>query len=346
MYKIKIVTGRNSDGLLKQTAGGKGISKCGKYQFFIDEDIDDPDFLIIRNKYLKSKIRIFLAPGNAALAISEPWSVVNFPKRYRDQFGLVCSCQEEIKHRNIVYTPAILPWLVGVVRKDGMIEHTKSYDELKQTSFPRKTKLISVITSSKAFTRGHKDRISFVKKLKAHYGDKLDVFGRGFNDFDDKWDSLAPYKYHIALENSSSKYYWTEKISDCYLTGTFPVYYGCKNIGDYFPEGAFRTINIHNFDEAVEIIDAVIGEDEYAKNTAQLLKSKELVLEDYNMFNLIAKYCDTLNPDLPKQKVTLKPAITLLDRHNFYLYFIERNYWAIKRFLSTVFREKEKKMFQ
>lgn len=51
---------------------------------------------------------------------------------------------------------------------------------------PKKTKLISVITSNKAFTKGHLKRIEFVEKLKAYYGDKLDVFGQGFNSFEDK----------------------------------------------------------------------------------------------------------------------------------------------------------------
>ncbi|HLW06429.1 MAG TPA: glycosyltransferase family 10, partial [Marinilabiliaceae bacterium] len=208
--------------------------------------------------------------------------------------------------------------------------YSKSYDDLKSSPLPDKTKLISVITSNKAFTQGHQDRIDFVKKLKGYYGDKLDVFGRGINGFDDKWDVLAPYKYHIALENSSSKYYWTEKISDCYLTNTFPIYYGCINITDYFPENSVETINIYEFDKAIAIIDKVIGDDCYEKCKKELLQSKELVLEDYNMFIMIAKYCDTLNPELPKKQFTLKPAITLFDWHNFYLYFIDRNYFKLK----------------
>jgi len=27
---------------------------------------------------------------------------------------------------------------------------------------------------------------------------------------------------------------FTEKITDCFMTGTIPIYYGIKNIGDYF----------------------------------------------------------------------------------------------------------------
>ena len=34
--------------------------------------------------------------------------------------------------------------------------------------------------------------------------------------------------------NTNTKYYFTEKILDCFATGTVPIYWGCPNIGDYF----------------------------------------------------------------------------------------------------------------
>lgn len=166
--------------------------------------------------------------------------------------------------------------------------------------------------------------------MKLHYGSKLDVYGRGINDFNDKWETLAPYKYHIALENSSSKYYWTEKISDCFLAGTFPIYYGCTNINDYFPEKSFETIKIGDFDKAVETIDKIIKDERFENSQQELLQSKDLVLEEYNMFDMISKICDTLNPEQPKETVSLKPAITVLNRRNFYHYFIERNYLNLR----------------
>jgi hypothetical protein len=330
MYKVKIITGKNSNGLLQQTENGKGISSCGKYQFFIDEEIESPDFLVVRNKYIKSKLEKKVAPENTILTLSEPYSIVNFPKKYRDQFGLVCSCQEEISHHNIFYTPAILPWLVGVVKKNNLTIHSRSYDQLKASPFPKKTKLLSVITSNKAFTKGHQERINFVSKLKQHFGDQIDVFGRGFNDFNDKWDVLAPYKYHIALENSSSNYYWTEKLSDCFLAGTYPIYYGCKNIQDYFPSEAFTSIDIHDIERSIQKITEILNNDYSSIDLSSLEKCKELVLEDYNMFNLIAKYCDKLNGNSQKQNISLKPAFTMLDKHNFHLYFIERNILKLK----------------
>lgn len=40
--------------------------------------------------------------------------------------------------------------------------------------------------------------------------------------------------FHIAIENTSIKNYFSEKLLDCFQTKTIPIYYGCKNIEKYF----------------------------------------------------------------------------------------------------------------
>lgn len=50
-------------------------------------------------------------------------------------------------------------------------------------------------------------------------------------------DSKLPLfesRFHLTIENCRSRYYFTEKILDCFLTETVPIYWGCRNIGDYF----------------------------------------------------------------------------------------------------------------
>ena len=342
MYKVLLISGKGEKEkwILRQTPGGEGVSRCGKYKFYINEKIADPDFVVIRGKSLKEVTEFNVAPENVVLSTSEPYSVLAYPADYCRQFGMVCSCQENLKHKNVVYTPALIFWFVGAIFGKGGVKSRISYDEFKAMGMPKKEKLISVVTSNKAFTQGHQDRIDFVEKLKAYYGDKLEVFGRGYNSFDDKWDVLAPYKYHIAIENSESKYYWTEKLSDCYLAGCFPIYYGCKNVNDYFPENAYCKIDIHDFEGSVKAIDRLLAEDTYEKRIEALEKSKELVLEDYNMFNYIASCLDRLNADAPKSRVVIRPAKSMHDLHNIYLYLVERNIFKVKKFFRSLFKGK------
>lgn len=334
MYKVILLNGIGEQGkwILRQTPEHKGISSCGKYQFYVNEIIPDPDFVVIRGKSAKQPITFHVAPENLVLTTSEPYSILSYPKNYCKQFGLVCSCQEQLTHPNVIYTPALLPWFTGATFNKGVGTSRIDYDDFKSNPTPAKTKLISVITSSKAFTKGHQDRLLFVEKLKAHYGDKLDVFGKGICSFNDKWDVLAPYKYHIAIENSRSKYYWTEKISDCYLSETFPIYYGCKNIADYFPEGGFATIDIYNIEKSIAIIDNLINSETHFDNSLPTLhECKNLVLEKYNIFNYIASCLDNLDPNLPKKDITISPAITMSDWHNIYINIIARNLFKLKQ---------------
>ena len=342
MYKVVFLYGNGKDyrWMVGQTHNHSGVSRCGKYKFYVNEIIPDPDFVVIRSKALKKKTVFNVAPENVVLATSEPYSVLAYPKDYCSQFGMVCSCQENLKHRNVVYTPAFVFWYAGVAFTASGLESRIDYDTFKSMGMPKKKKLISVITSNKAFTQGHQDRIDFVEKLKKHYGDKIDVFGRGYNSFESKWDVLAPYKYHIAIENSSSRYYWTEKLSDCYLAGCYPIYYGCTNVNDYFPSEGLCRIDISNFDECVRVIDSLLENDVYEKRQAELENCRELVLEEYNMFNYLASCLDRLNSDAPKKNVTIKPANSMHNLHNIYIYLVKRNLFKLKKAILRMFKGK------
>ena len=42
------------------------------------------------------------------------------------------------------------------------------------------------------------------------------------------------FQFHLAIENSRQENYFTEKLIDCLVTRTIPIYYGCPNIQEYF----------------------------------------------------------------------------------------------------------------
>uniref|UniRef100_A0A6C0JWF9 Fucosyltransferase C-terminal domain-containing protein n=1 Tax=viral metagenome TaxID=1070528 RepID=A0A6C0JWF9_9ZZZZ len=49
-----------------------------------------------------------------------------------------------------------------------------------------------------------------------------------------KKDLHLPFQFSIILENSQQDNYFTEKLIDCLLCKTVPIYWGCPNIGAYF----------------------------------------------------------------------------------------------------------------
>ena len=56
--------------------------------------------------------------------------------------------------------------------------------------------------------------------------------------------------FGIAIENFSHRGYFSEKILDCFLMKTIPVYWGCSNIHDYFFEPGF--FKFENIDDLLE----------------------------------------------------------------------------------------------
>lgn len=73
--------------------------------------------------------------------------------------------------------------------------------------------------------------------------DKIDAFGKGVNPVEFKSAAMASYCFSIALENNISNYYFTEKLIDCLLSATVPIYYGCSEISQYYDERGIITFD-------------------------------------------------------------------------------------------------------
>jgi len=64
--------------------------------------------------------------------------------------------------------------------------------------------------------------------------DRVDCFGKGICEIDSKLTGLRHYAFSIAMENVQENHYFSEKLIDCILTETVPIYWGCPGISDYF----------------------------------------------------------------------------------------------------------------
>lgn len=137
--------------------------------------------------------------------------------------------------------------------------------EPNQRKVYAKTKEISIIASDKNQTEGHKLRHEIIEKL----GNKVDVYGRGYKPIDNKLEALRDYQYSIVIENERSMGFFTEKLIDCFMTGTMPIYWGNPTILKDLPNGC----TLLECDSAKSIID-----------TVDLINS-HLVITGKNVFN-------------------------------------------------------------
>jgi len=103
----------------------------------------------------------------------------------------------------------------------SFIEHGEIY---------HKSKLVSMIASNKTMCPDHLYRQKIIQK----YSGKCDHFGRGFNEIVNKEGGLKDYCFSIAIENGTYSNMFTEKLTDCFMTGTIPIYHGIPNIDEFF----------------------------------------------------------------------------------------------------------------
>jgi hypothetical protein len=292
MMTIKISSDRPGFDYLRQTPGSKGVwDDC---QFIVNRECPECDWWVICEG-VKTKEHTKVPKDHTILITAEPPGLKQYQPGFLNQFGVVITAHQDLRHPNVINAQQALPWWVGVrMRGVEMLSYSKGYDELKAmdaTTF-KKEKCLSVISSNVAYMEGHRRRTEFAKALKSHFGDRINSFGRGLQDIEDKWDAISPYKYHIAIENTSCPHYWTEKLSDAFLGCAYPFYYGCPNLEEYFPKGAFTRIEIRDVEGSIDTIEKAIESRVYEKTVADINRCRELVLDKYNLFPMLAELCN------------------------------------------------------
>jgi len=116
-----------------------------------------------------------------------------------------------------------------------------------------KTKSVSIIVSNQNRTIGHKLRHEIINKLGVYIEG---VYGKAYSPLNLKIDGLKDYKYQIVVENIQIKNYFSEKIVDCFVTGTIPIYWGCPNLKDFgFNMDGILTFN--TIDELKTILESI-----------------------------------------------------------------------------------------
>ena len=276
-------------------------------EIYFEEDSDRYDWCVVYEGIPNS---ISINCKNTILITGEPSEIKKYNSNFLKQFDHVISSQRNIKHPSLVLTQQSLPWMIGMkydtTKKSFSQINSKDYDDFKLLK-PKKNKLLSAVISAKNKTPGHHQRLVFAKALKKTFKNKIDIFGIGFNTVEDKWDAIAPYKYHVAIENSSIHDYWTEKLADAFLGGSYPIYSGCKNIYDYFPQNSLSLFDVYDINRSINQIKDLLKMHVYEENKAEINHAKMLVLDQYNVFPMIASFISSKKIHSQTKKVTLLP---------------------------------------
>lgn len=256
------------------TAGGnKGYSAHGKESKYIEWVTDGTGKA---NFYTDDNIRF--AFNHITDLPKYAW--VMEPKVFPNQEYLVNSIKNNINQYLNVFDTIFTYDKELINLNPEKIKYVCGGHIIKSPKIYKKTKLISMISSNKNFCSGHRKRLEWVDRI----GDQVDLYGRGFNEIEFKEEGLCDYMFSVAIENCNYESAFSEKILDCFATGTIPIYMGCPDIGNYFNMDGIIPLS-EEFEVSEEIyyskIDAI-------KDNFERVKKFEL-MEDYLWINYLQK---------------------------------------------------------
>lgn len=142
-------------------------------------------------------------------------------------------------------------------------------------SIYKKSKMVSAIFSAKRFTEGHKFRHEIASACK----DSFDLMGHGYRSIANKMEGLNDYRYSVVVENCCDSYYFSEKLTDCFYTGTIPIYCGFPKVGELFDSKGIITFN--SICELQEVLKGISIEDYNSKLGA--IKNNFITADKYSV---------------------------------------------------------------
>ena len=119
----------------------------------------------------------------------------------------------------------------------------------------------------------------------------VDVFNGG-NRSQKRHDALIDYKFNLSIENEYQDNWISEKFYDNILTDTIPIYFGCKNIKEIYPEDGYILIeNINDVNQINELLYYVEknADEIYQQKINGLKKIKEKYFKEFNLLKKIVE---------------------------------------------------------
>jgi Arc/MetJ-type ribon-helix-helix transcriptional regulator len=269
----------------------------GRCEFCFDAQAREYDWLVVYDELPPQGEELACPRSNTILVTAEPSSIKVYGSAYLEQFGAVLTGHESwaLQHPNKITHQPGLQWFVGRPHSDPS-KPIRTYDQFVERAVDAgKTRTLSTVCSNKRMGHTlHATRYDFVQLAKAEIPE-MDVFGHGVRPIEDKAEALDAYRYHLAIENHQAPHHITEKLTDTFLAGALPFYFGATRAADYFPADSFIPIDIRKPHEAIATIQRAIQEDQYTKRIDAIHEAKRRVLEEQNLFAILAHQIDRLD---------------------------------------------------
>ncbi len=164
-----------------------------------------------------------------------------------------------------------------------------SWVSLDQWGMYPKAKNVAMILSEKTQLEGHKLRHAI-----AQAGLPIDLFGPQHTPIGyDKSIAYKDYRFAVVVEACREDNFFSEHLLDAIAYGCVPIYWGCPNIGEYFPGGFLRVEDVRSlFDLLAWPLERAyldIAQDLYRD---QLIARQFAITEDWQIANCLKGFVE------------------------------------------------------
>ena len=303
MKKIRLTCNWKSipnDEILVKLFNSSFITKNNFNENYIFTHKNEFDYLVILNAVREEALNKYINPSKTIINYMEP-SWHHYVKEgssynlFKGKWVLYHEPELLKKYYNI----DINRTGINFKKIPGLLPHSLENLNFHLNNKYTKTKKCSLVLSIKLGTESssiYKERLLILSKILNSDLD-IDIYGRGLDIFKSKdsrikgdirlkIDALKDYQFSIGMENTIENGYFTEKLTDCILADSTPIYLGCGDINNYFN-------NIHTlslYEDPVEKIKYILNNNLILDQT----ENKKLFEYKYNFYtqviNLIENY--------------------------------------------------------
>lgn len=167
-----------------------------------------------------------------------------------------------------------------------------------------KTKDVSIVASEKRFAIGHALRHEIIKlfpQIDAYGPDYTNLY-KDYEDVEvttlrDRYNketgnllrAFGDYRYSVVVENMQHDRYFTEKIINCFVTGTIPIYWGARRIGDFFDERGILAVEptVNSIQDALGKATKEFYDEHFKYVQANFERAKEYLSLDKKIIEVI-----------------------------------------------------------
>ncbi len=261
--------------------------------------------------------------GIDVLLHAEP--IVVLPFSYQDEvldhFDLVFTPYEALLERGGKFRRYLLPHY-DLPMEAGYTKPIELFDS--RPLLDRKDAICMIIGNKSSAVPGelYSKRAEVAYWFDKYSDTPFDVYGKppfdlpnyrgALTPYSQKFDTLRQYRFSLAFENIYhpvwSRGFFTDRMIDCLMCGTIPIYLGCYNVEDFVPAGCF--IDYRQFKDNAELDSYLqdISQAEYiefSENISEWVNAGNL--ERWSFYRLYDKLLQVLEPETSGGELVNEP---------------------------------------